>query len=95
MYSAYHLFVILIRLNEVRKSRLQIFTELRKENIGVNVHYIPVYTQPYYLGMGYNPQDYPVSNSYYQRALSIPMYSALTMDAQDRVISALKRVFTV
>ena len=95
VYSAYHLFVILIRLNEVRKSRLQIFTELRKENIGVNVHYIPVYTQPYYLGMGYNPQDYPVSNSYYQRALSIPMYSALTMDAQDRVISALKRVFTV
>ncbi len=95
VYSAYHLFVILIKLEEIQKSRLQIFEELLQEGIGVNVHYIPVYSQPYYSTMGFNPQDYPVSNSYYQRAISIPMYSSLTANSQSQVISALKKVLKV
>ncbi len=84
--SAYHLYPIVLHDKNLR---LKIFNALRAENIGVNVHYIPVHTQPYYQEQGHREGDYPVSESYYSRAISLPMYASLTDDEQDYVIQKL------
>jgi dTDP-4-amino-4,6-dideoxygalactose transaminase len=62
---------------------------LHAASIGVNVHYIPVHTQPYYQQLGFAWGDFPHAESYYQRSLSLPMFSTLTEEDQDRVIEAL------
>jgi UDP-4-amino-4,6-dideoxy-N-acetyl-beta-L-altrosamine transaminase len=91
-YSALHLYPIQIKLEEVIKDREQIFNELRKESIGVNVHYIPIHTQPHYLKFGFKEGDFPNSESYYSRTISIPLFHAMTVEQQDNVLDALKRV---
>ena len=91
-YSALHLYPIVLELNRLKKSRKQIFTELRDSGLGVNVHYIPVHTQPYYKAMGFRLGDFPQAENYYQRAISIPLYQGLTEEQQDRVVGTLKRV---
>lgn len=93
-YSAFHLYVIRMRSGQLSKSRSQIFAELRKAGIGVNVHYIPVHTQPYYRSLGFKPGDYPVAEAYYEEAISLPMYYTLTEEQQDYVISTLKKVIS-
>jgi UDP-4-amino-4,6-dideoxy-N-acetyl-beta-L-altrosamine transaminase len=91
-YSAYHLYVICLEEGKIAKTHKQIFEELRQVGIGVNLHYIPVHTQPYYRQFGFDWGDFPVSEYYYSTAISIPMYSAMTEAEQDRVIGALKEV---
>lgn len=91
-YSSFHLYVIRLQLDEMSKSRRQIFEELRKQNIGVNVHYIPVHTQPYYRQFGFKWGDFPESEKYYQEAISLPLYFGLSENDQDRVIEVLKEV---
>ena len=61
-------------LNKVRKNRVQIFNFLVENDVGVNVHYIPIHTQPYYLQFGFSKGDFPNSESYYSRAISIPLF---------------------
>ena len=63
---------------------------MHKNKIGVNVHYIPIHTQPFYKKMGFSKGDFPASEEYYSRALSIPMYGSLTFKEQDRVVNALE-----
>jgi UDP-4-amino-4,6-dideoxy-N-acetyl-beta-L-altrosamine transaminase len=90
--SAWHLYVIQVDDNKCKKSRKQIFEELRAKGIGVNVHYIPVHTQPYYKNMGFKYGDFPISEQYYERAISIPMYYNLTDGEQTYVIQSLHEV---
>lgn len=85
-YSAYHLYPI--RVPEA--IRLTVFRSLRDAGVGVNVHYIPVHLQPYYKAMGFDPGDYPASESYYAEAISLPLYPAMTDEQQDQVVAALK-----
>ena len=85
--SAYHLYPIVLHDKNLR---LKVFNALRAENIGVNVHYIPVHTQPYYQVLGHKEGDYPVAESYYARAISLPLYASLTDKEQDFVIQILK-----
>lgn len=85
-YSAYHLYVI--RLQSKRK----IFEGLRKAGIGVNVHYIPVHTQPYYRELGFQDGDFPEAEAYYAEAISLPLYFDLTEAQQDTVIETLTRL---
>lgn len=87
-YSGFHLYVILLKSRH-DKSRLHVVESLRMEGIGVNVHYIPVHTQPYYRKMGFNPGDYPQAESYYAAAVSLPMFYGLTEMQQDVVVEAL------
>ena len=89
-YSAFHLFVINLQNEDHIKKRQVIFDYLRKSGIGVNVHYIPVHTHPYYKSMGYNWGDYPISEKYYNSALSLPMFSSLTDEEQDYVAKHLR-----
>ena len=91
-YSALHLYPIQIDLDSVDKSREKIFDELRQSGIGVNVHYIPIHTQPYYLHFGFKVGDFPNSESYYNRAISIPLFHAMTAEQQDEVLNVLMRV---
>lgn len=73
------------------KTRASVFEYLRSQNIGVNVHYIPVHIQPFYIKMGFRYGDFPASEHYYERAISIPLYPALTPEKQQRVVVALQQ----
>ena len=81
-HNSYHLYVIQV----TNKDRKEVFNALRKDGIGVNVHYIPVYTQPYYRHHGYEHESCPNAELYYKRAISLPMYPELTDAQQDYVI---------
>ena len=91
-YSALHLYPIQIKTNKLRSTRKEIFEALRKNNIGVSVHYIPVHTQPYYENMGFKKGDYPNAENYYENAISIPIFQGLTIEMQDKVVNILKQV---
>ena len=91
-FSALHLYPIQIELEKVNKSREQIFNELREKGIGVNVHYIPIHTHPYYKQLGFKKGDFPNSEFYYSRAISIPLFYNLTIEQQDEVCKKLKRI---
>ena len=91
VYSAFHLYVIRLRLPKIKKSHREVFEALRATGFGVNLHYIPVYRQPYYAQMGFNPLHFPESEGYYAEAISIPMYSGITEDQQDQVVVALRK----
>ena len=89
-YSGLHLYVIRLHLDQIQKTHRQVFEALRELGIGVNLHYIPVHTQPYYERMGFKPDDFPQSQTYYQEAISIPMFQTMTDEQQDEVIAALR-----
>lgn len=91
-YSALHLYPIQINLDKINKSRKQIFEELRENGIGVNVHYIPIHTQPHYKELNFKEGDYPNSEYYYNRAISIPLFHSMTGSQQYQVSDALKEV---
>lgn len=88
-YSGRHLYVIRLKLDEIELSHQQVFNKLREHGIGVNLHYIPVHTQPYYQNLGFKYGQYPESESYYQDAISIPLFHTMTIEQQDEVITAL------
>jgi UDP-4-amino-4,6-dideoxy-N-acetyl-beta-L-altrosamine transaminase len=91
-YSSYHLYVIRLKLLDITKSHRQIFELLRIKGIGVNLHYIPVHTQPYYKKLGFQVGDFPIAEQYSREAISIPIYFGLKEIDQDSVISALREV---
>ncbi len=91
-YSALHLYPIQIDTKKTNKNRSKIFDALRLNNIGVNVHYIPVHMQPYYEKMGFEFGDFPTAESYYSNTISLPMFSKLSFNSQDMIISTLQKV---
>jgi len=84
--SGLHLYPIQLD-DETRRRR--VFDGMRAAGIGVNVHYIPIHTQPYYAQFGFRTGDFPVAEDYYARALSLPMFPTLDDAAQDRVVETL------
>lgn len=88
--SAYHLYVVRLQLGKTRATHLQVFEALRSKDIMVNLHYIPVHTQPYYQKMGFKFGDYPEAEQYYREAISIPMHPKLTDAEQDLVVNTLR-----
>jgi len=91
-FSAFHLFVVLIDYPKIGKSRQQVMDCLLKENIGTQVHYLPVYLHPYYQQNGYNQITCPVAEAYYAKALSLPLYPKMSDDDALRVVKALKNL---
>jgi UDP-4-amino-4,6-dideoxy-N-acetyl-beta-L-altrosamine transaminase len=94
-YSGLHLYPIRLQLDKLSKTRLMIFEALRAQGIGVNLHYIPVPTQPYYRRLGFNPDDFPHAQAYYREAISLPIYQGLSNDQQDSVIAALRSALSL
>ncbi|MCO7570716.1 UDP-4-amino-4,6-dideoxy-N-acetyl-beta-L-altrosamine transaminase [Pseudomonas chlororaphis] len=90
-YSGLHLYVIRLQLEKIDKTHAQVFESLREQGIGVNVHYIPVSTQPYYRQMGIKPHDFPEAQRYYREAISLPMFQTMTEQQQDQVVLALHK----
>lgn len=88
--SAWHLYVVQVDENAAY-SRKDVFDTLRQHNIGVNVHYIPVHTQPYYQRLGFTWGDFPQAEQYYRRTLTLPLYYGLTLEEQDFVVETLKK----
>ncbi len=93
-HSALHLYVIRLNLDQIRQTHLEVFEALRQRGVGVNLHYIPVHSQPYYARMGFKVGDFPQSERYYAEAISLPMYPTLTHAQQDHVVHALEQVLT-
>jgi dTDP-4-amino-4,6-dideoxygalactose transaminase len=84
--------VIRLRLDVLPRSHKAVFEALRADGIGVNLHYIPIYRQPYYRRLGrYTPSDYPEAERYYAEAISLPMFPGLTDAEQDQVVAAVRR----
>tara|TARA_B100001057_G_scaffold500351_1_gene614929 strand:- start:3464 stop:4621 length:1158 start_codon:yes stop_codon:yes gene_type:complete len=90
--STFHLYPIQIDRNKSSFSRLKLFKELRKKKIGVNIHYIPIHTQPYFLNMGFRKGDYPVAETFYQNSITLPLFPKMTIKEQDEVINSLKSI---
>jgi len=90
---AWHLYPIRLDLEKLTADRAQIFRALRAENIGVNVHYIPVHLHPYYREQfGYKGGEFPVAEDSYTRLISLPMFHGMSdQDAED-VVVALRKV---
>jgi dTDP-4-amino-4,6-dideoxygalactose transaminase len=91
-YSAYHLYPICLELSKIKKTQREVYDELIAAGIAVNLHYIPVYRQPYYEAMGFKKDYCQNAEEYFKSVLSIPMYSALTEENQHLVISSIKEV---
>ena len=91
IYSAFHLYVIQIDQEQSPINRDILFNRLREEGIGVNVHYIPVHTQPYYQQQNLKKNQFIEAEKYYANAISLPIFSALTDDAQQKIIAVLKK----
>ena len=90
--SAWHLYVIRLKLDRIKKTHRQVFEELRSAGIEVNLHYIPVHTQPYYQELGFTGGMFPRAEAYYREAISIPMFSRLTNIQQDYIVDTIKKV---
>jgi len=91
-YSGRHLYVIRLKLDEITISHKACFEQLREKEIGVNLHYIPVHTQPYYQNLGFSYGQFPESESYYSNAISIPLFHAMTEEQQNKVVAVLTEI---
>ena len=90
--SSWHLYVISLKLDQITKSRKQVFEQLRQAGIGVHVHYIPVHTQPYFQQLGFKKGDFPESEKYYQQAITLPLYVDLTEVQVDYITQKLSEI---
>lgn len=90
-YSALHLYIVRLQLNQIPVDHATVFDRMRAHGIGVNLHYIPIHLQPYYQRLGFRKGDFPNAEQYYAEAISIPMYSALSLEQQNQVVDSLRR----
>lgn len=88
-HSALHLYVIRLKLKSMKTTHREIFERMRAEGIGVNLHYIPVYRQPYYAQMGFKPESFPQAERYYAEAITLPIFPGLTVAQQGEVVRRL------
>ena len=72
----------------------EVFEQLRERGIGVNIHYIPVHTQPYYRALGFAEGQFPEAERYYAEAISLPMFPTITAPELDAVVNAVREVVT-
>jgi len=87
--SSYHLYVVQVDFKKLTISKEALFLKMRKKNIGLQLHYMPINKQPYYKNLGYGNEKTPVMDSYYEKAFSLPLYPLLSDDQQVYVIETL------
>ncbi len=93
-FSSFHLYVVRLKTLESSKTHKEVFEELRKNGIGVQLHYIPIHTQPYYQEIGFQKGDFPESEKYYREAISLPMYFDLSLNEQIKLTSKIKEILS-
>jgi dTDP-4-amino-4,6-dideoxygalactose transaminase len=87
--SALHIFVVRVREADCKTTHKAVFERMRTEGMGVKLHYIPVYRQPYYERMGFKREDFPNAEDYYAEAITLPIFPGLTPEQQQLVIRRL------
>ncbi|QEE16033.1 UDP-4-amino-4,6-dideoxy-N-acetyl-beta-L-altrosamine transaminase [Promethearchaeum syntrophicum] len=92
--SSYHLFPILLKDQYISKKRI-IFEEMRKNGLWVQVHYIPIHLFPYYQKLGYKKGSYPISEEFYKREISIPIYPGMSDNDVKVVITTIYQIFEI
>lgn len=90
--SSWHLYVVRVDFSKISKTKNQIFAKMKEKGICLNLHYIPVHTQPYYENLGFKGGDFPNSEKYYEEAFTLPLYYALTDEQQDHIVKSLVEV---
>ncbi len=90
--SSHHLYVVRIKFNELKISRAEFMNKLKEDGILSQVHYMPVTSHPYYQKLGFKTSNFPNAESYYEEALSIPLYYSLTDNDQEKIIEAIKKI---
>tara|TARA_R110000824_G_scaffold388703_4_gene584375 strand:- start:2194 stop:3324 length:1131 start_codon:yes stop_codon:yes gene_type:complete len=88
--SSYHLYIVRVDFKSIKINKDELFRNLREQNIGLQLHYIPINTQPYYRSLGYGNEYIPMMNKYYKECFSLPMYPLLSDEEQKYTIAALK-----
>jgi dTDP-4-amino-4,6-dideoxygalactose transaminase len=91
-YSGLHLYVIRLPSDALDVTHREVFEMLRQKGIGVNLHYIPVHSQPYYQRMGFLMDDFPEAARYYSEAISLPIFQSMLDKQQDQVVRALTEI---
>jgi UDP-4-amino-4,6-dideoxy-N-acetyl-beta-L-altrosamine transaminase len=91
-YSAFHLYLVRLQLDEIDKTQREVFAALHAAGIGVNLHYIPVYRQPYYQKLGFSTGYCPEAEKYYAEVLSLPMFPLLSSEEVSYVSSSLTSI---
>lgn len=93
-YSGLHLYIVRLQPGRNPKPHRDVFESMRQKGVGVNLHYIPVHTQPYYQKMGFRPGDYPEAEKYYAEAFSLPMFATLSESEVERVCLSLRETIS-
>src|SRR4029078_8960386 len=89
--SAWHLYVVRIDPRRTSRTHRQVFDALREAGSGVNLHYVPVYRQPYYRELGFGQGHCPNAEAYYVEAISLPMFASMTDEELATVVAELKK----
>ena len=87
---SWHLYIVRVDFSRLTKTKKQVFEEMKVQGVALNLHYIPVHTQPYYQALGYRSEDFPNAMTYYAEAFTLPLYYRLTEQQQAEVVNALK-----
>ncbi len=90
-YSSFHLFIIRLELDKMKKNYLEIFNSFRKMGIGVNLHYLPIHLHPYYQKIGFKSGDFPISEKYSKEAMTLPLFVDLKKNIQDKIILKINK----
>lgn len=88
--ACYHLCPLLIDFNKIKTTKEELFNKLKKRGLNLQVHYIPVHTQPYYKNLGYKEGDYPKAEEYYRKSLSLPLYPSLNYSDIKHIVKIIK-----
>lgn len=89
---SWHIYVVRMGVDQISKTKQQIFEEMKEQGVVLNLHYIPVHRQPYYEKLGFRQGDFPQSEKYYDEAFTLPLYYDLTNDQQDRIVESLRKI---
>lgn len=90
--SSWHIYVVRLDKTCTSKSKVEVFEEMKKRGITLNLHYIPVHLQPYYQAIGFKQGDFPASERYYEEAFTLPLYYEMTDEQQDMIVESLRDV---
>ncbi len=91
-HACFHLCVLLINFDKVKMDKKEVFETLSKNGLNLQVHYIPVHTQPYYQQLGFKEGDFPEAAAYYKKAVSLPLYCDLSENDIKHIVKTLKKV---
>jgi len=92
--SGWHIYVIALNLNKLSVGRKEVFEALQNENIGVNIHYLPVYLHPYYQKLGYKKGECQVAEDLYNRIITIPLFPSMSNEDVESVVQGIKKVIS-